>query len=159
MPEDTRGRFERVGERLSRGLAGRHSRRSFLGGVGRGSLVLAAGGSALALRPAGASAHNSPCREGYATTCHQLTGTNACPSNTCGCGFWQSCGHPECPPHYMMRWRDCCVRPPSWCEGRRRCVSDAPTCYNHKHYPHGCSENVGAIRCRAWECVYNQSCN
>lgn len=154
----TGARVEQLGERVSRQLASRFSRRSFIGSVGRGSIVLTLGGGAFAARASIAGAHANPCAEGLSVSCHQLTGQNVCPSGTCGCGYWELCGQPECAANYAMRWRDCCVTDAGWCEGRRRCVNNAPSCYHHKEYPQGCRNNIGAIRCRAWQCVYNAKC-
>jgi hypothetical protein len=147
-----------LAERLSRALADRYSRRSFLGGVGRTSAVLALGGGATLAWPGVANAHNNPCREDLSVTCYRLTGTNDCPSDTCGCGYWELCGVSPCSSGQAKRWTDCCAEEHYGCENRRGCVDHAPTCFNHKDYKQGCRNEIGAIRCRMWRCVNTSRC-
>lgn len=117
---------------LSRAAAGRVSRRSFLGRLGRFTVVAAGAGSGLALltdpalavcgdfncdcagRPGDSgcgSGRSCPsCQKcGHSVTCKGLTGvTGACPPGTRTCGSWTcNCGSGTCGGG-LREWVDCC---------------------------------------------------
>src|SRR5215471_17348082 len=95
---------------LTRWLAERTPRRSFLGKVGRGLVASAVGGTA-ALSVFSESALASSCGYDHSVTCGCLTGHSGCPSGTCECGCWQTCGS-RCPcggsGNNVVNWCDCC---------------------------------------------------
>jgi hypothetical protein len=137
--------IDALGERIARTLASGFSRRSFLGSLGRGSLALATAGtvSAIDAEPSAASicGHNS------STSCADLTGSNVCPPNTCGCGYWLECAQQQCT--YGKVWSDCCAQYSCVCT----CTSKGwPTCCFTKEWPQGCGNSSSKIVCRRWYC-------
>lgn len=153
---------------LARRLATRTSRRSFIGRVGQAALVGAAASTGLGVLGAReALAHNSGCGscsgivgfpqnccDQLTVGCKNLTGVNACPSNTCNCGCWivnvstSTCGSGR------REWCDCCGECGSG--GQCNCVDVNgtlhPTCCRHKEYS-GCATCSGHIHCRKHRCV------
>ena len=153
--------FESVGERMSRVLAGRISRRSLLAELGKGSILLSTVGigGTLVLDQTDAEAHAAcPCPNGCGATisCADLTGDNACPSGTCGCGWWVTCDQSQCT--YRKVWSDCCSTG-SACDGGAQCVNGQPTCYWHKLYDCGCGTASAHNKCRRWYCTGGGSCS
>jgi hypothetical protein len=145
--------FERSSERFSRVLARRFSRRSFLGNFGKGAIVVASGGAGSVIIDArDATAHAISCQHNESISCNELTGSNSCPSETCGCGYWFVCGTAACPGIAKV-WSDCCAATSSACANLCRCVNGWPRCCNHKQWDQGCGElNVTHIKCRRWYC-------
>jgi hypothetical protein len=140
--------FDYLGERISRRLASRLTRRSLLGTVGGGGVAMAlASGGSLAVRPGSAEAHTSnPCQHTSSVSCEMLYGWNNCPGWTCGCGHWTTCGSSQCT--YKV-WQDCCD---AQCEDRE-CVNGWPKCILHKPYTQGCgTQGSTHVRCRRWYC-------
>ena len=141
-------------EKISRRVATRYTRRSLMGQVGRGSVVLAAGGTVAGLDAASSLAHNPPPQcPGLSIACGNLTGSNQCPGGTCNCGWWRSSG----PCGNTTLWSDCCGN----CHNGNDCsCRDAgggnlrPSCCNHKQHGTGCASMNGDIhiKCRAWHC-------
>lgn len=145
-------RFERLGENATRALANRFPRRSLFGQLGRGGILMAmAGGTAVALDSPARAHVSNPCAESLSVTCFVLTGTNDCPSGTCGCGWWKVCGGPT-PCTHAKVWSDCCSEGSACGGSNQRCVGGAPSCYNHKQYPQGCGSGSAHIKCRRWYC-------
>lgn len=150
---------DQFSESATRALADRFSRRSLLGGVGRGGIAMSLGGLAgVAALDDTAEAHtvSCPCSGGCgnSVTCYDLTGSNSCPSGTDGCGWWTVCASP-C--SYRKVWSDCCSTG-SGCDGGARCVSGSPSCYHHKTYGCGCCSSSAHIKCRRWYCTGGGSC-
>lgn len=145
--------LEHLGARMSRGLAHRFSRRSLLGNFGKGAIVLASGGAGSVIIDArDAQAHSPGCQHSESISCEQLTGSNSCPSETCGCGYWFVCGTDSCPGIAKV-WSDCCASTSTACANLCACVSGWPRCCNHKSWDQGCGEkNVTHIKCRRWYC-------
>jgi hypothetical protein len=145
------------GERLSRFLARRFSRRSFLGVVGGSGLAMVGAGT---IGVSTAEANACGC-SGLSVTCYDYAGTSTCPSWTCECGFWDMCpggtaDDSPCPAdHPVKRWHDCCD---GQCNDFR-CYGGAPSCCNPKAYGGGCG-TVGSTltRCRYWSCQTNAAC-
>lgn len=154
--ESTQSRLDIAGERMSRQLATRFGRRSFLGYLGRGTvgLALVGFGTRAAVAPPEAAAHGRCGR--LSVTCARLTGNNTCPPGTCYCGYWFQC-HRPCGRGNVARMMDCCSMGDT-CEGRSRC-DDVVTCWHHKVYSQGCGSlnppysRRKSIRCRVIECT------
>lgn len=159
MPGD-RATLTTVGESMSRLLASRYSRRSFLGTVGRGTVTLSLlAGSAALLDSSSAEAHSVPCPCpggcGLSVTCYQYWGDgNTCPPGTCGCGWWTTCASP-CSAAKV--WSDCCSDGTA-CTGGAQCINGAPSCWNHKTYSCGCATTSAHIVCRRWYCRGDLAC-
>src|ERR1700710_2319177 len=118
--DERTGSLERVGERWSRWLANRHSRRSFLGLVGGTSVAFAGAGALYPSLAWGTCVGNCTCMNNNSRSCQDAIGTNACPSNACECGFWDVCAcgddcggavttSPCGGTTPVKRWHDCCV--------------------------------------------------
>lgn len=146
--------LEELSESISRALAARVSRRSFLGRMSTGAVAASIGTTAVVLtRPPAAAA----CTHNCSISCVDLTGSNNCPSNrytTCTCGSW--CFSDSGCASGIRRWEDCCGI--NYCNvaGGCRCVSGYPTCCNTKTYSDGCG-TVGqsVVVCRLRFCVTN----
>jgi hypothetical protein len=156
--------LERVSESVTRSLAGRTSRRSFIGRLGKGAVAASLGSAGVALLRAPASAFALPC-SGCSIACRYLRdwNQNSCPTNSCMCGSWVI--HvltTTCSSGYR-RWTDCCNS--GWCgaHGGERCDtseldgSSHPTCHNPKDYPNTVNDTCGSsttkIVCRKHNCV------
>ena len=149
--------LEAAASRATRGLAGRISRRSFVGRAGLGIVAASVGGSGTALLfPASAAAHTCPggCDCSESVTCATLTGANACPSGTCECGCWtvSDCTHCSSEPNCTKSWCDCCGG--DYCNPNPcNCVGGHPSCCNHKTHSGGCGVlNQWHIACRKSFC-------
>ena len=151
-------RAESATEGVTRWIAGRSPRRSFLGTIGRVMLVSATGAAgSTALWEESAQAVPLCGINGHSVRCYCLTGSNSCPSGTCECGYWGACpGQGDitfCSPK-ITYWHDCCDL--DGCSSA--CVDDCGrgtmhSCYYHKEYSGGCGTiNVSVIRCRYWSC-------
>jgi hypothetical protein len=136
-----------VVERINRRLASRFSRRSLLGSIGKGAIALCAAGAGVELTAPDAVA--SACGGNTTSiTCSTLTGSNACPANTCGCGFWQICDQTECSHAAGKVWSDCCAQYSCSCT----CPSGFPSCCFTKEWGQGCGSGASHIVCRRWYC-------
>jgi hypothetical protein len=145
MPDESW--FGRASESLSRSLATRFSRRSFLGNVGRGSLVLAgAGAGSLSLGAGPAQA--SICGHTSSISCYDLTGSNSCPGTSCGCGYWRICSSDNC--QYSKVWSDCCY-PNGSCSCTCNTPTGEPSCCFPKEWAQGCGGDL-YVKCRRWYC-------
>lgn len=151
--------------RISRMLAGRTSRRSFLARVGQGTVALSVG-SAFAPRIIGEAHAEGPCNcgicpsgasccSGNSATCLCVWGENSCPSGSCigGC-WWEPVSTSQCGTG-IREWCDCI----QGCEQNCRCIScngqtQARCCY-HKTYSSRsqCGDACNHIRCRRHRCV------
>lgn len=153
--------FDRVAERLTRRLASRTSRRSLLGQVGRGGLLLSMGAAGVATLEnadvALAHGQSCPCGGGLndcvnVASCNNYWGNNFCPAGTCECGWWTTCASP-C---IIKFWTDCCSTG-SACDQGPRCHGSGdtkgPSCYFHKQYACGCASSAAHIVCRYWKCA------
>lgn len=154
MPDQMVSPLDAASERASRRLASRHSRRSFLGGLGGAGLAVV-GTSVWGTAEAQANACGCG---GSAATCNDYWGNNSCPPWTCECGFWDLCGGTTSPcggSTPIKRWRDCCD---GQCNDYR-CYGGAPSCCNNKIYSGGCGTlNQTKIRCRYWTCHTTAAC-
>jgi hypothetical protein len=174
----TSSQLQSVTANLSKNVASRVSRRSFLGRVGRLTMVMAAAGTVVGMTAeeafalqcdcagrdcdAGCSGNRtapSGCRgTGHSVTCRGLTGVGGrCPDNTVGCGSW-SCGNCSACASGVRIWTDCCAT--GQCSGASscRCVRDTDgvlrrTCCNKKCYAGGGSNCSHFIRCRYARCA------
>lgn len=137
---------------LTRHIAAKSPRRSFLGKLGRLSLAAVAGSAAaVRLLEETAYGHSSCCGASHSVSCSCLTGVNGCPSGTCECGCWSACDA-KCGDR-VTRWCDCCDT--SGCT--KDCVAgcnNEPKCCFHKPYSGGCG-TIGEthVRCRKWSCT------
>ena len=147
--------LEELSESISRALAGRVSRRSFLGRVSQGAIVASLGVSGAALiRPEVASA----CTHNCSVNCVDLPGhnQNSCPSNqytTCACGAW--CFSDGGCASGVRRWEDCCGINYCAAAGGCQCVAGGyPTCCSTKIYGQGCG-TIGSSKvvCRLRYCI------
>lgn len=149
--------LESLSNRASRRLAGRISRRSFMGRVGKGAIAATLGSAGANLLLAPAIAHDNPCQAGCSIGCATLTGSNNCPSGSCNCGCWCiRVPSGTCSSTYR-EWCDCC----GGCQGNLKCVEGSdglthPSCYNHKAWPEGCDDLH--IKCRRHRCVSLSDC-
>lgn len=146
--ESDNGADKRVSN-WTRWLAGRTPRRSFLGRAGRGLVASSVGGTAaLAVFAESAYAANCGCCCSESVSCGCLTGTNGCPSGTCECGSWITCGT-QCG-HNAMYWHDCCNESyhSSYCDGG--CSNRPVNCFS-KEWSGGCTTGY-TIRCRYYRC-------
>lgn len=175
----TSSQLQSVTANLSKNVASRVSRRSFLGRVGRLTMVMAAAGTVVGITADEASALQcdcagrvgdanctgnrtapSGCRDtGHSVTCLGLTGTGGqCPPNTVACGSWPcNCPTSVCASGTRI-WTDCCAS--GQCSGASscRCVRDTDgvlrrTCCNKKFYANGGSNCSHFIRCRYARCA------
>lgn len=159
--------LENLNESISRSLASRFSRRSFMGRLGKGAVAATLGSAGVALvRPEAALAASCPsgCNCACSVSCEYLPGwgQNSCPTNgygTCACGSW--CFSTTQCPSGIRRWDDCCginyctKNPGTGCY----CVSSVnrPSCCNTKTYSGGCGDASSIVACRMNTCV--SSCN
>lgn len=144
-------------ETVTRRIARRFTRRSFIGQVGRGSVALTVGGAVAALEAAPALGNhgNAFCEGTTSITCGNLYGINNCQAvGGCTCGYWIASGG-ICAPQNTL-WADCC----GGCNGGAdcRCISSGgvwrPTCCNSKAYSGGCGVSPDShIRCRVYNCT------
>ena len=139
---------------LSRAIARRTSRRSFLGRVGRTAVVLSLGSAGVMLReePAWASCGDciGNCCGSDSIFCFNLPGgQNACPSGTCECGSWTEADS-HCPAGFK-RFTDCCGN----CASGKdcACINGTPTCCRHKTHSGGCDGCSSFIKCRIVACI------
>lgn len=141
-------------------LAGRVSRRSFMGRLGRGAIAATLGGAgATLLLNQRAEAHTCPCSNcGNSIGCGTLTGVQgSCPSDTCQCGCWCINVSSDKCASGIREWCDCC----GGCaegSGGCRCVNGIPTCCYHKEWPEGCGSADTHIKCRYHKCVSSSQC-
>lgn len=168
-------------DRLSRRLANRVSRRSFISRLGRGLAVASVSGLGVlatakeayaVCQYAGTDAGrcvcgtvtcNDPQGESCCTrlsiNCADLPGgSNACPSGTCKCGCW-CIGDSGCASGLRM-WTDCCGCSPGDCHCLIGCDQlSHPTCCRTKCYG-GCGTcGTSKIKCRVKKCVGMTTCN
>lgn len=144
---DGHSAMDKMSERVSRQLAGRFSRRSMLGSLGKGAVTLSAVGAGLELTAGTAMA---ACGGNTTSiTCATLTGSNSCPANTCGCGYWQTCSQSECSSSAGKIWSDCCAQYACSCT----CPSGFPSCCFQKEWGQGCGTGGQSnVICRRWYC-------
>jgi hypothetical protein len=145
----------------SRSLAGRFSRRSFIGRLGLGVVAASLGESGLSLmRPGLAGATIASCGT-CSVSCNYLPGwlQNSCPTNSCRCGHWCFTDS-TCPSGQTRRWTDCCDL--GWCgaHGGCYCVTskNKVTCCNSRTYsPYDCNPSGAKVVCRFNAC--NSGCS
>jgi hypothetical protein len=165
----------------ARALALRVSRRSFLGRLGRLTVVMAAASAGVNILDDRASAlqcdqclpggntgcgsgrtpSNGPCSGARSVTCGALTGTGGrCPDNSFACGSW-SCSCSACASG-VKRWTDCCGTGQCSASSSCRCATDSDgytrkTCCVRKFYAGGNGGGSGTcnafIYCRFGKCV------
>lgn len=134
---------------LTRWLAERTPRRSFFGKTGRSLVAASVGGTlALAVYPESADAANCGCCCDVSVSCGCLTGNNSCPSGTCECGCWSTCG-PQCG-HNTMYWCDCCNLNSDHYACISYCSNHPSNCF-YKEWSGGCYTGH-AIHCRHYTC-------
>jgi hypothetical protein len=145
MQDHNSSAFDALGEQLSRRLAAGFSRRSFFGSLGKASVALAGAGTGILIDADQVQA--AYCGHTSSTSCNNLTGSNSCPANTCGCGYWKLCDQQACANAKV--WSDCCAQYSCSC----RCTSDGwPTCCFTKEWAQGCGSSSSRIVCRRWYC-------
>lgn len=145
---------DRVAGRISRAMAARFPRRSFFGRVGVYAAAATVGGGALSLLSQEAALAGGCGCNGYeSVSCGCLTGSNSCPSGTCGCGCWAVCG--GCG-DYAKMWCDCCNESYHSARCVSSCSSDPSNCFT-KDYAGGCAPGY-TIRCRYWYCNHSLIC-
>jgi hypothetical protein len=175
-------RLEGLSESVSRSLAGRVSRRSFLGRLGKGAIAASLGASSAALLRTPSSAQAALICSGSSNNCSiacdYLKGWvvpysdrgkdlwNYCPTGTCKCGSWvvkviqTTCGST------YRRWTDCCDTQKSWCPAHGGCNCNStgadgnhhPSCCNTKEWGSCANDDCGKqgqtkIVCRFHKCV------
>jgi len=169
-PGNQTSALEILGATVSRSMAAKLSRRSFVGRLGQGVIALTFGAAGATLfRPASASAlscSDSSC-DPCSIACEHLngfSGGNKCPNGTCDCGSWTvSLSTSGLCPQNLRRWIDCCDKG-SWCanHGGPNCNSvgtdgrHKPSCCNHKEWggcPFDSCTGTGVIVCRRHICV------
>lgn len=117
-------------------LANRHSRRGFLGKIGRLSIAALGGPFVLFLHQDAAS--GAPCLGGTPVSClcadARSDGVNQCRDSDCRGGSWvfcQGCRDPGLGVQYYRRYRDCC----STCnQGPRTGPGGCDICANQSVY-------------------------
>jgi hypothetical protein len=142
---------QHLGE-VSRRLASRTPRRSFIGRVGRLAVAAGAGGVGALLWADPALAVT--CHDGR-TSCNNLTysawcgcNNSTCPSGSCECGCWYVCDG-ACSPR-LTKYCDCCQSGTSTCA----CSPARPKYCFPKQYAGGCGTvRVSVIRCRYRRCT------
>jgi hypothetical protein len=160
MPDDIiagESVVDRWAREMSEGMATRFPRRSFLGKVGRYATAAVAGGTAsVLLLQEPALAIGCGCGATHSVSCHCLTGSNTCPSNTCECGCWIACDTSRCPSPHSIQWCDCCNQrsPTSRCVAR--CSGLPANCFP-KEWSGGCNPGH-PIRCRKFSCLNHPTC-
>ena len=156
--------LEGIADAISRGLAARVSRRSFVGRAGLGAVAASLGGVGVSLTRAEtargvALACPGGCNCACSTQCGNIFPGNpggTCPSPTCKCGTW--CFHDSVCGSGYRRWDDCCSINYCNAHGGCRCVSGRASCCNHKTYPEGCGNSASIIVCRTAQCVPVSNC-
>jgi hypothetical protein len=142
---------------LSKTLARRTPRRSFLGTMGRLTVAAGAGGAVggagalLWAEPASATA--LVCGGAtHSAYCGCSSSTTSCPSGSCQCGCWAVCTT-VCDP-VLTYYCDCCVSPSCSCT-----CPCGPRCCFRKEWSGGCG-TVGSskIRCRIRFCSGPRAC-
>jgi hypothetical protein len=160
---------------MSKGLAARISRRSFVAWTGRFAMVMATAGTLVGISAhdafalvcscagrgcnAGCSGSRPPpsrCRSGHSVTCAALGSRTRCPTNTVACGSWV-CSCSSCASG-RKRWTDCCATGQCAATSSCHCVTDTdgvlrPTCCYKKCYAGGGSNCSHFIRCRFGACT------
>jgi hypothetical protein len=149
-------RLEGIANRVSRRLAMRVTRRSFIGRLGAGATVALLGAEAANLIASPSSA--LACSSGCSTGCLELDGwkKNSCPTGSCDSGCWCITVPQSTCSTGLKRWCDCT----GGCSHGADChcnSNGAPTCCNHKFWGGGCGDSDDYIKCRHWNCV--ASCN
>jgi hypothetical protein len=140
----------------TRRLAVKMSRRAMIDRVGKQAIALSLGGAGLAIAAPDAWAHTSNvcgactgnCCGADSVWCSTLTGTNACPSGTVGCGHWAA---GSCSGGRTLYYADCCKN----CDNGAacRCVGGHPHCCRHQAHRNGTSNDCGDhIYCRRSYC-------
>lgn len=143
-------------QQLTRWVASKTPRRSFLGLAGRLTLAVVGGGAAGLLLWEETAYAGGCCGASNSVGCKCLTGVNLCPSGTCECGCWTACT-PQCGA-LTTHWCDCCDT--SGCN--TQCISgcnNKPKCCFPKEWRGGCgSRDQTIIRCRHYECGPGAQC-
>src|SRR6266702_6180836 len=148
---------DRWAREMSRGMANRYPRRSFLGKVGRYAAAAVAGGSAsVLLLQEPALAVGCGCGATHSVSCLCLTGSNTCPSGTCQCGCWSACDTSRCPSPHSIQWCDCCNKSSHGSACVASCSNLPKNCFS-KEWSGGCSTGH-SIRCRKFSCLNNPTC-
>lgn len=150
---------DRLAASMSRTMAMKFARRSFLGRVGVYATAAVGGAAstlllqepALALAPA-----NCGCNGDTSVTCVCLTGTNACPSGTCECGCWTACNTDFCALPNSVSFCDCCNTSSHSSTCVQDCSSKPSNCFGQE-WTGTCSPGF-TIRCRQYSCHGNPSC-
>jgi hypothetical protein len=156
------GKLEETSGSLTRALASRTSRRSFMGRLGRGAIAASLGAAgAQLLAPAAAQAVGCGSCSGCSIGCGNLNqwNRNSCPPGSCSCGSWVIRVASSTCSSTLRRWTDCCNT--GWCgdhaggncnsigdDGRRH-----PSCCNPREYFNGSCNANGRIVCRRHSCV------
>lgn len=150
-------RLEQAGRSLNHLLATRTSRKSLLDRMGKSAIALTLGAAASGVFASTAKAHlgstcgacQGSCCGSDSVWCETLTGSNACPGGTVGCGSWIA---GTCAGGQTLRYADCCgdCGNGAYCQ----CVGGAPSCCRHQTYRNGSSDNCADnhIKCRRWFC-------
>jgi hypothetical protein len=155
--------LEGVADAIARSLAGRVSRRSFVGRVGLGAVAASLGGVGVSLTRAQTAWASYPCPSGCNCLCSTQCGNvfpgnpgGTCPSPTCKCGTW--CFQDSVCGSGYRRYDDCCSI--NWCNanGGCKCVAGRASCCNGKTYPEGCGDANSIIVCRTLQCVPVSNC-
>ncbi len=154
-------RTEALSDAISRRIAARISRRSFLGRVGKGAIAASLGGAVAEslLNPPTALAVCSGIN--CSVQCSHLPGwgSNTCPTGTCECGCWCING-PGCANY--KEWCDCCGGDycnPHGCRCISSCGTTYPSCCLTKDWsPQGCGNSTWHIACRTSKCVTGAQC-
>jgi len=167
----TSSQLESATATLSKNVASHVSRRSFLGWVGRVSMVMATAGTVVGITSqeafaltcnCGGPSCNAGCSGsracncqqcGHSVTCGALGYSGQCPPNTVSCGSWV-CSCSSCASG-VKRWTDCCGT--GQCTSCR-CVRDTdgvsrPSCCYKKCYAGGGSNCSHFILCRHGNCT------
>jgi hypothetical protein len=170
--------LESMSNRVSRTLAGRVTRRSFLSRLGRGAIAVSLGSAAGATFLAGVAGGHTPdppadcgdcgphalecCTSGRdSISCQELNGhnQNICPGSSESCGSWCITVSTSTCSSGFRKWTDCCGN--AYCDGGQNCHCEndpggtsRQSCCRHKFYTGGqMTSSNQHIACRKHACV------
>jgi len=150
-------RLEALAEQVMRKLSVKMSRRAVIDRLGKQAIAVSVGGAGVAILASPAYAHvgggcgscQGSCCGPDSVWCSTLTGVNACPSGSVGCGSWIA---GTCAGGATLRYADCC----GGCNNGASCtcIGGAPSCCRHQVHHNGAIDDCSTqhIKCRRSFC-------